>query len=67
VDDVNIYIDELIVNGEGRDGMSSAAERVLHMIPGPQAQQVAASVDRAIATAVGSATWPGTATGPGTT
>jgi hypothetical protein len=53
VDDVNIHIDELVAGGDGRDGISSVAEQVRRVIPGPFADQVAASVDQAIGTAIG--------------
>ena len=61
MDDVNIHIDELIVGGDGRERTSSVAEQVLRVIPGPFAEQVAASVDQAIDTAIGPVTGPGIA------
>jgi len=60
MDDVNIHIDELVVDGDGQN-VISGAEQVLRMIPTPHAQQIAASVDRAIGAALGAATEPGTA------
>ena len=56
MDEVNIHIDELIVDGDGRHAMTPVAEQVLRMVPSPYAQQIAASVDQAIGSAIG----PGT-------
>ena len=52
MDEVNIHIDEFVVEGDGREGISSAAEQVMRMVPGPYARQIAASVDRAIGSAI---------------
>ena len=55
MDDVNIHIDTIVVDG-GPDGLSSAVERVLRLVPGPQAQQIAATVEQSIAAAIGTDT-----------
>jgi hypothetical protein len=52
MDEVNIHIDTLVVDG-GPDGLSSAVERVLRLVPGPQARQIAATVEQSIAAAIG--------------
>ena len=53
MDDVNVYIDELLLDHDGRDVTSSATEQILGVIQGPQARQIAASI--------------GALSGPGTT
>ena len=60
MDDVNVYIDELLLDHDGRDVTSSATEQILGVIQGPQARQIAASVDRAIAASIGALSGPGT-------
>lgn len=55
MDDVNIHIDELVLDGDGWDGISPA-EQVLQTVPGLHAQQIAVSVDRTISTAIRTAT-----------
>ena len=61
MDDINIHIDELILDGEAWDGISPA-EQALQMVPGLHTQQISTSVDRAIGTAVRTAV--GTVPGP---
>ena len=58
MDDVNIYIDELTLGSDGRNE-TLAAEQVLRLFPEPQAQQIAASVEKSILAAIGAVTAPG--------
>jgi hypothetical protein len=52
MDEVSIHVDELIVEGDGREEISPVAEQVMRMVPGPYARQIAASVDQAIGSAI---------------
>lgn len=53
MDDVNIYIDELILDSRGRDETPAAAEQVLRLFTEPQARQIAASLKQSITAAIG--------------
>jgi hypothetical protein len=56
MDEVNIHIDELVVEGDGQDGVSSAMEQVMRMVPEPYARHIAPSLDQAIDSAIRSGT-----------